>query len=428
MRYNTAMNHSGQKKHHVVIVGTGFAGLYTYTTLAKYATKRNNIEITVISPEDAFTLIPLIHEVASGLLRPDSVTESLRNTFGPLVREYLEGRATSVDLEEKTVTVQLTEGLSKKYSYDTLVMAIGSTTNYMGTKGAKEHSLPLKTVEDAKMIKNRVLAEFDDAADRIRTGGSASVDVVIVGGGATGVEVAGELSDFMELLAGTYRDVNVPHSITLLDGGPALVKGAPVWMSSAAYTILTSRTNVRVMLNMRVEEVTADAVKTAGQMYPSNVTIWAAGVKAQEITWEPAGAIAVDERSRRVPVTNIFTLQTYPDVYVIGDQAFSLNATCPYPMRAQVARKEGKATARNILRKIRGQEQKAYEWNDWGIILTFGEGGGAADLKGIRLRGFPAWIIYRITYLYSFIGTRTRLRTGLEWLINLFKTRDMGKV
>jgi NADH:ubiquinone reductase (H+-translocating) len=421
------MNHSERKKHHIVIVGTGFAGLYTYTTLAKKA-RKDEIEITVISPEDAFTLIPLIHEVASGLLRPDSVTESLRNTLGPHLREYLEGWATAINIEDKTVTVKLSEDIEKDYSYDTLIVAMGSTTNYMGIKGAEEHSLPLKSVEDAKMIKNRVLAEFDEAADRIRTGGSASVDVVIVGGGATGVEVAGELSDFMELLAGTYRDVTVPHSITILDGGPSLVKGAKDWMGRAAYKILTSRSNVRVMLNTRVQEVTADSIKTVDRTYPSKVTIWAAGVKAKEIDWKPAGAVVVDEKSRRVPVTSTFTLQNHPDVYVIGDQAFPFNATCPYPMRAQTARKEGKTTARNILRKLRGQEQIPFDWNDWGIILTFGEGGGVADLKGLRLRGFPAWAIYRITYLYSFIGTRTRLRTALEWMINLFKMRDMGKV
>ncbi len=422
------MNNSGQAKHHIVIVGTGFAGIYAYTTLARNARKEDNIEITVISPEDAFTLIPLIHEVASGLLRPDSVTESLRNTLGSHLREYLEGYATGIDLEEKTIAVQLSEGMAKKYAYDTLVVAMGSTTNYMGIKGAEEHSLPIKTVEDAKMIKNRLLAEFDDAADRVRMGGKASVDVVIVGGGATGVEVAGELSDFMGLLSETYRDVNVPHSITVLDGGASLVKGAPEWMGQAAYAILTKRSNVRVHLNMRVEEVTPEGVKTAERMYSANVTVWAAGVKAQEIDWKPTGAVVVDAKSRRVPVTNTFTLPKYSDVYVIGDQAFVEGAPVPYPMRAQIARKEGKATARNILRKLRGKNQMPFDWNDLGIILTFGEGGGVADLKGVHLRGFPAWAMYRITYLYSFIGTRTRLRTALEWMINLFKMRDLGKV
>lgn len=421
------MNRSGRKKHHVVIVGTGFAGLYTYTTLAKLV-HEDEIEITVISPEDAFTLIPLVHEVASGLLRPDSVTESLRNTLGPHLREYLEGYATSIDLKDKTVAVKLTEGIAKKYPYDTLVVAMGSTTNYMGIKGAEEHSLPLKTVDDAKLIKNRVLAEFDDAADRIRTGAAASVDIVIVGGGATGVEVAGELADFMELLSETYHDVNVPHRVTIIEGGPSLVKGAPAWMSDAAYRILTRRSNVRVLLTMRVQEVTHDGVKTAERMYPSTITIWAAGVKAQEISWKPKGAVIVDEKSRRVPVTDTFALEHYPDVYVIGDQAFVEDAPVLYPMRAQVARKEGKATAKNIVRKIRGEAQEPFDWNDWGIILTFGEGGGVAELKGVRLRGFLAWAIYRITYLYSFIGTRTRLRTALEWTINFFTTRDLGKV
>jgi NADH dehydrogenase len=423
------MNHSGQKKHHVVIVGMGFAGLYTYQTLVEKAKREDGIAVTLVGDSDSFIFTPLIHEVATGLLRPDSVVQPLRGTIGPLVHEFLEGRVTRVDLEKKTVMVNLTEGVSKEYPYDTLVMAAGSTTNYMNVPGAEEHSLPLKTLEDAKNIKNKLLAEFDDAADRIRAGGKASVDIVVVGGGATGVEVAGELSDFLELLSTTYCDVKVPHGITLLDGGPELVKGAHPWMSRKAKQILTSRPNVTVLLNMRVNEVSKDGVKTPETMLPSTMTIWTAGVKAVEIEWRPEGRVLPDERSRRLPVTHTLSMQSFPDVYVLGDQALACAETCPYPMRAQIAAKQGEATGANILRKLRGQEQQTFAWRDKGFILSLGEGGGVAELLGkLHFSGFIAWAIYRIAYLNALVGGRAKLRTALEWLINLFKARDMGKV
>jgi NADH dehydrogenase len=422
------MSRHEQKKHHVVIVGMGFAGLYAYQTLVKKARPSDCLEVTIISSFDSFTFIPMIHEVATGLLRPDSVVYPLRGSVGPLVREFLEGYATAVDLENKKVTIQLTEGIAKDYAYDTLIMGIGSVTNFFGTKGAEEFAFQLKSLDDARLLKNKMLAEFDDAADHLRAGRRASVDVVVVGGGATGVELTGELSDFMELLSGTFNDVKVPHSITLLDGGPALVKGAHPWISEKAHKILMSRPNVEVLLNMHVGEVTEEGVKTADAMIPSTLTVWTAGVKAAELEWSPSGSVVPDEKTRRIPVDNILRLPEHGDVYVLGDQAFACDVTCPYPMRAQIAVRQGKATARNIIRTVRGEELEPFEWDDRGFILSLGEGGAVAEVLGIHFSGPFAWAVYRIAYLLALVGLRAKLRTALEWTINLFKTRDMGKI
>ncbi|MBP9771575.1 MAG: FAD-dependent oxidoreductase [Candidatus Pacebacteria bacterium] len=420
------MNHQAHKKHHLAIVGMGFAGLHAYLTLIKKTKERDNIDVTIISAEDSFTFIPMIHEVATGLLRPDSIVDPLRNVIGPWMREYVEGRATAIDLEKKEVHVALPDGLTSVIPYDTVIVATGSVTNFMNVSGAERYSYQLKTLEDAKLIKNKILGEFEDAADRTRAGQKPSVDVVVVGGGASGVEVAGELSDFMEVLSNTFCDVKVAHSITLLDGGAALVKGAHAWISQKAYDILTKRSNVRVRLNMRVLEVTEHGVKTQEAMVPSTLTIWTAGVKASELEWKPARV--VDEKSRRIPVTSMLSLQGHDDVYVLGDQALAYDAACPYPMRAQIAVMQGKATAQNILRKLRGEEQIPFEWNDKGFILSLGEGGAVAEVLGIHFSGPFAWWVYRTAYLFSLVGVRAKLRTALEWTINLFKKRDLGKV
>lgn len=425
LKYMTEQSH---KKHHVVIVGMGFAGLNAYLTLVKKAHPSDGIEVTIVSASDSFTFIPMIHEVATGLLRPDSVVDPLRNTIGPLVREFLEGLVTAVDRDAKKVTVALTQGISKEYSYDTLIMAIGSTTNFFGTKGAREHALQLKSLDDARLIKNSVLGQFDDAADHLRAGRKASVDVVIVGGGATGVELTGELSDFMELLSETFGDIKVPHSITLVDGGPLLVKGSHAWISRTAYNILVRRPNVKVMLGMRVEEVTSGGVKANGSMIPSTLTMWTAGVKAAEVAWVGTGAVSVDEKSRRIPVDETLRLQGRSDVYILGDQAYACGATCPYPMRAQIAVRQGRATAHNILRSVRGGEPLPFEWRDRGFILSLGEGGAVAEVLGIRFSGPLAWWVYRTAYLVSLVGIRAKLRTALEWTINLFKKRDLGRI
>jgi NADH:ubiquinone reductase (H+-translocating) len=422
------MNRPRKKKHHIIIVGMGFAGLHAYLEFAKTARPDDDIEITLVSPSDSFTFIPMIHEVATGLLRPDSVVYPLRGAVGPYVREFLQGTATAIDLESKKVTVRLENDVDKDYGYDTLILGLGSTTNFFGTPGAEEHALTLKSLDDAKNIKNRALAQFDNAADHLRAGRSAEVNVVVVGGGATGVELTGELSDFMELLSKAYGDVQVPHSITLLDGGPALVKGSHVWISQRAQRILENRPNVHVMLNMRVGEVTKDGVKTQDKMIPSTLTIWTAGVKAAEIAWNPSSAVTLDERSRRIPVDSWLRLQKHEDVYVLGDQAFGCDVTCPYPQRAQIAVRQGKATAKNILRSIRGGQQIPFEWHDRGFILSLGEGGAVAEVMGMHFSGPLAWWIYRTAYLFSLVGARAKLRTALEWTINLFKKRDLGKI
>ncbi len=420
------MNHHGQKKHHIVIVGMGFAGLHAYLTFAKKAKESDAIAITIISADDSFTFIPMIHEVATGLLRPDSIVDPLRNTIGPWMREYVEGRATAVDLEKRVVHVALPDGLSMGIPYDTLIMAVGSVTNFMNVPGAEEHAYELKTLDDAKIIKNKVLAEFEDAADRTRAGQKASVDVVVVGGGASGVEVAGELSDFMDVLSKTFCDVTVKHSITVLDGGAALVKGAHAWISARAYDILTKRANVDVKLNMRVSGVTEKGVQCGEEMIPSTLTIWTAGVKAREIAWTPV--LSVDEKTRRIPVTSVLSLENHPNVYVLGDQALAHEGACPYPMRAQIAVMQGRATAKNILHKLRDETQMPFEWRDKGFILSLGEGGAVAELFGIHFSGPFAWYVYRTAYLVSLVGVRAKLRTALEWTINLFKKRDLGKV
>ncbi len=418
----------GHKKHHIVIVGMGFAGLHTYLTLIRNAHASDGIEITVVSPSDSFTFIPMIHEVATGLLRPDSIVDPLRNVFGPYMREFLEGYVTAVNLDTKRITVALTPEISKEYTYDTLIMGIGSTTNFFGTPGAEKNSLTLKDLDDAKRLKNTVLDEFDTAADHIRAGRHANVRVVVVGGGATGVELTGELSDFMDVLSRTYCDVHVPHSITLLDGGPMLVKGAHVWISEKAKSILMSRPNVNVMLSMRVKEVANDSVTTETGTIPSTLTIWTAGVKASEVAWHPKEAVTIDEKSRRITVDSMLRLQNHPDVYILGDQAFACDVTCPYPMRAQIAVRQGRATAKNILRRVRGEEQIPFEWDDKGFILSLGEGGAVAEAFGLHFSGPIAWWIYRTAYLMSLVGVRAKLRTALEWTINLFKTRDLGRV
>ncbi|MCR4274832.1 MAG: FAD-dependent oxidoreductase [Candidatus Campbellbacteria bacterium] len=415
-------------KKHIIIVGMGFAGLHAYLTLTRILRASDNIEITIVSATDSFTFIPMIHEVATGLLRPDSITYSLRNMVGPYIREFLEGCVTAVDLNTKQVTVALTEGISKNYSYDTLIMGIGSTTNFFNTQGAEEYALQLKSLDDAKHLKNKILSAFDDSADHLRIGKSAEVNVVVVGGGATGVELTGELSDFMELLSTTYSDVRVPHSITLLDGNDVLVKGAHTWISAKAQKILEHRPNVKVMLNTHVEKVTAQGVATHGALIPSTLTIWTAGVKASEVAWLPAGAVVVDERSRRIPVDGILRLSQYSDVYVLGDQALVRSTACQYPMRAQIAMKQGIATARNIVRTIRGETVVPFEWDDKGFILSLGEGGAVAEVRGVRFSGPLAWWVYRTAYLFTLVGIRAKLRTALEWTINLFTKRDISRI
>lgn len=428
------------KRERVVILGAGFAGLHAYTELCQELHGTDSVEITLINADDQFVFIPMIHEVAAGTLMPRSITQSIRTIPECCLHQFIHGTVAGVNLDTQTVQVeyhQSDEGQQihhhhhTEVPYDTLILALGSETNYFGVPGAAEHALPLKTMQDAKRLKNHVIERFEEA-HRL-TDKDAQCDIlrfVIIGGGATGVEFAGELLDLIDNeLYKAFPTLKGCAEVILIEGGDSLVKMVDPWFGMKIKAAL-ERAGCVIKFNMRVTEVAHDAVIMGEERLPTRSVIWSGGVRARSFAVTGDRELAYDDRSNRIRVTPELYVPEYPNVYVAGDQAWieTKEEGIPYPMRAQFASREGAQVGRNIARKLRGQGQEEFEWDEQGFIVSLGRSGAFAEVFGVKFSGFFARILYRGAYLTKTIGFRSKWRMASDWILNAFLPRDISKL
>jgi len=432
---------SGGKKR-IVIVGAGFAGLHTYMELHRKLHGRKDVFITLINKTDYFLFTPMIHEVAVGNLLPNGITQSLRVLPQCCLSDFIEAEVSSVDLDEREVHYMQSHRIDSNddnfqngtIKYDYLVLAPGARSNYFGVEGAKEHSLILQDLNDAKRIKNHILHRFEEAqatSDEIRR--KELLTFVIIGGGATGVELAGELANiFNKELKDIYKELYPLSSIKLIHSGEKLVSQSEPWFAEKTKKILLSSGKIDLILNSFVTKIERSCVWVGDQSIKAETIIWAGGVLASDISIKSEKPLVRNEKDKRV-LTNMFLqLSDYLNVFVLGDFAWvpqKENKNIPYPTRAQFATQEGRTTGRNIWRLILGDDKlEEFKWNDNGFIVSLGKGGALAHVFGLRFSGFVAWAIYRIAYLSKLFGIRAKIRTALEWTLNLFLPRDLSEL
>jgi NADH dehydrogenase len=424
----------------IVICGSGFGGVYTYMNLHKQLHGRDDIEVIMVSEDDHFLFSPLLHEVAVGNLPPHSITQPARTVPQCCLDRFITGEVHAFDPDNKTIRYdRLPDDANTKdvieedtLSYDYLVMALGSDTDYYGTPGAEDYALPLKRLDDASAIKNSIVQQFEKA-QRIedRHEKKSALRFVIVGGGATGVELAGELGDLFENeMHESFPRLCELASIHLYEGGDRLLGQMDEWFSQKVETILDKREHVHIHTNTLVEEVYDHGVLANTEMMYADTVMWTAGVKAQALHIAASKQVATEPRTGRIHVTDCLHLQAYPNVFVVGDQAWIKNKETgqPYPMRAQFAVREGQTAAKNIKAALSGSPCTEFYWRDKGIILSLGKGGALAKVYGYHFSGIAAWIIYRLVYLMQIPGLRYKFRTLVEWIGNLFGPRDISKI
>lgn len=418
--------------HHVVIVGAGFGGIYTLQTIQNLLHTYESVEITIIDRSDTFVFTPMIHEVATGLLRPDSVLMPLRLFPQTHVRNIVQGTVTSIDIDKRQVLVERSEGWPDTITYDSLVIATGSATHFFDIPGASEYAFPLRTLDDAKRIKNRII-EMYDKADEHETQAEHEelLRFVVVGGGATGVELAAELAECMcNELPRLFPRLKDRGQIVLVNRSERLMGEANEWFSQKAEAALMRHPCMRIMHETSVEKVTPHGVETTSGHVDAATVIWCAGVHADTAPVRTNVALLRDERSHRIAVSENLSLEGHPEVFVIGDLANALDPRTgkAYPMRAQFAVRQGEYVAQAILAQLRGQEVQPFTWKEQGFIVSLGQGKGIAQIGPLRFSGWIAWIIYHASYLRSLVGARAKLRTLLEWSFALFGKRDFSKV
>jgi NADH dehydrogenase len=405
--------------HRVVILGGGFGGLCTARAL-----RRAPVQVTLLDRRNFHLFQPLLYQVATGGLSPANIATPLRNILKrqPNARVLL-GEAMGLDPHGRRVI--LSDG---EVSYDTLVVALGSSHHYFGKEGWSRLAPGLKTIEDAIDIRRRILVAFERAEResdpaRIRS----LLTFVVVGGGPTGVELAGALGEIArDTLSHEFRSIDPSNArILLLEGSPRLLSAYPSDLSGSAVRSL-QRLGVEVRTGTIVTDIQPGAVTIrAGEQVeriPASTVLWAAGVQASsfgKVLAETIGA-ALD-RLGRVVVEPDLSVPSHPEILVVGDLAhFAHGCASPLPGVAQVAMQQGAYAARLIRDRLRGRTPPPFRYRDYGIMATIGRHAAVADLFGFRFAGYLAWLLWLCVHLVQLVQFENRLLVFAQWAWSYF--------
>ncbi len=392
---------------HVVILGGGFGGLN-----AAKALRRAPVRVTLIDKRNFHLFQPLLYQVATASLSPSEIAYPIRSILHKQANTtVLLGEATRVDLERQEVVLT-----DDRIVFDYLIVATGTQSTYFGHDDWERLAPGLKSMEEALTIRHKILKAFERAErepdpERRR----ALLTFVIVGGGATGVELAGALAEISrQTLREDFRNFDPADArIILVEGGPTLLGSFPERLTGAARRSL-ERLGVEVRTGTRVTGIEPGRVHLPDERIDAETVLWAAGVTGQEIA-KTLGQTLV--HGGRVPVTETLALPGHPNVYVVGDLAMSRDKRGnELPGVAQVAMQGGRCAAKNIVRTLDGKPARPFHYFDKGNIATIGWNRAVAQIGPFQISGFPAWAIWAVVHILFLIGYRSRLTVALQWV------------
>jgi NADH dehydrogenase len=393
-------------KPHVIIVGSGFGGLEAAKKLAC-----ENVRLTVIDRTNYHLFQPLLYQVAIAALSPADIAAPVRAVLSKYRNvEVILAEVESVDVDAKKVkTVDL------EIDYDYLIIATGARHSYFGHNEWEKLAPGLKSLEDAIELRRRILMAFE-YAEKItdEAGRRAAMNFVIIGGGPTGVEMAGAIAEISRYtLAKDFRHINPSEArVILIEGEPRLLATYPEDLSASARKQLVDL-GVEVRTGARATNLTEAGVQVNGEFIPCRVKIWAAGNNASFVG-KTLGAPV--DRVGRVIVNDDLTIPGHPEVQVIGDLAnFSHQTGKPLPGISPVAMQEGRHAARNVLAMIQGRKPRRFRYWDKGSMATIGRNKAVADLKFVHLSGLPAWLAWLFVHIIFLVGFRNRLLVLFQW-------------
>jgi NADH dehydrogenase len=402
----------------VVVIGAGFGGLAAVKGL-----RDARADVTLVDANNFHTFQPLLYQVASAGLDVDDVAYPVRGIFRrqPNVAIRM-ARVTAVDLERREVTVDRGEPLP----YDYLVLAAGAVSADYGVPGVDKYGFTLKTVDDAVRVRSSILDRLERVAAGPEPPGEGELEVVICGGGPTGVELAGALQElFDKVISRDFPRSEVSCiGVTLVEAADRLLGSFSQLSSERALRTLTKR-GVRVVLGTGVERLTAEGVHLAdGRFLPARSVVWTAGVQAGPL----AGALGVERtRGGRVVVEPDLSIPARPEVFAVGDIAAAPAGDGELlPQVAQPAIQGGRHAARQIVRRLQGEPGEPFRYHDKGSMATIGRHEAVTELPfGVRLWGFVGWVAWLGLHLIQLMGFRNRLNVLVNWAWN-YVTYDRG--
>ncbi len=392
---------------HVLVLGCGFGGLWASRALAKAGAR-----VTVVDKTNHHLFQPLLYQVATAGLPGPSIAAPIRT----ILRAYknvtvLMDEATRIDAEHKRVAF----AQGPPIEYDALIVAVGATHSYFGHDEWAAFAPGLKTMDDAQDIRRRVLTAFehaertDDPAER-----AAWLTFVVIGAGATGVEMAGTMAEIAQhTLAQEFRKINSRDAkVIVLEGGASVLNAFPEDLQRRAQSQL-ERLGVEVRTKAMVTAIDAQGCAVGGQRIAARTIIWAAGVKAS-----PLGAslgVPLD-RAGRVIVQPDLSAPGYPEVFVIGDLAAAQSAGKPVPGVSPAAKQMGTLAAHNALAAIKKAPTQNFLYKDYGSLATIGRHAAVVWLGKLKMWGWPAWMFWLFVHIFFLIGFRNRFLVMLDWM------------
>jgi NADH:ubiquinone reductase (H+-translocating) len=392
---------------HVLILGGGFAGLY-----AARALKRAPVRVTVVDRRNHHLFQPMLYQVATAALNPSDIAAPIRSVLRDQPNTgVLLGEVESIDPVNRRVV--LTDGADSTYDY--LIVATGARHSYFGHDDWERFAPGLKSIEDALTIRQRVLLAFEKAErepDAVRR--HALLTFVVVGGGPTGVEMAGAVAELRRYaLRRDFRRIDPGEAtVMLLEGGMRLLPSYPPSLSDKAKQELR-RLGVEVRTETLVTNISSGSVAAAGWTIPTQTVIWAAGNVASPVL-KTLGA-PLDGAGRAI-VEPDCTIPGHPEIFVLGDAAlFNHQDGGPLPGISPVAIQMGEYAARTIEGDLRGQPRRAFSYWDKGQLAVIGRGRAVADIWKLHFAGFLAWVIWTFVHIFFLIGFRSRLLVMIQW-------------
>ncbi len=410
-----------QKKPRIVIVGAGFGGIKAAKLLA-----REDVEITIVDRQNFHLFQPLLYQLSTSVLATDEIAYPVRAAFRKHKNvELFMAKAEGFVPERKVLLTNHGE-----VPYDYLVLAAGATTNFFGMESVAKYSYGMKTLQEALHIRNHVLHMFeraskkeDDEAERRRM-----LTFVCVGGGPTGVEEAGALSELVSVMRKEYHRLDFDEvSIKLVEATDKVLPAMPPELRERTIKVL-QRKGVDVMLNTQVMDCDAGSLTLKdGTVIPTRTVIWAAGVRSVKL---PSQLGAEVDRAGRVIVGNTLQVPNYPEIFAIGDNAHFEQDGRPLPTVAPVATQQAAVCARNILRLIRGGSTalEQFHYQDVGGMATIGRCEAVVSWGPMKLKGFPAWCIWMFLHLLRLESVHTDITVGLKWMWNFLSGTRLGRI
>lgn len=416
----------GADKTRILILGGGFAGLEAARYLDRAAAKRTDVEVTLVSRENFSLYTPMLHEVVASDLEPADICNPLRKLLRRVT--VLNGEIETIDLVARRVTISYgIRGLTRELPFDHLVLALGSETNYFGIPGVAEQALGIKTLRDAVILRNGVIAMLEaasvepDPEQRKRL-----LTFVVAGGGFAGVETLGAINDLARESLRYYGQIDPREvRVILVHGGEVILPELGEALGLYAQEKLRER-QVEIKPNTKVIGYADETVHCDdGESVPAATLVWAAGVSPSPILKD----LPFELQRGRVVVDSTLEVPRFPGVWAVGDCAALIDQTSkqPYPPTAQHALREGRRVAKNICARMKGEPATPFVYKMQGQLAAIGRRTGVARIFGLKFSGVVGWALWRSVYLMKLPTLEKKIRVGLRWVLDAFFEHDIAQ-